>query len=217
MTKVLIVDDDAFVRLAVRTILTSHGLEVVGEADDGDKVLAAVAEHHPDVVLIDLEMPRVSGFEAIARVQALPDCPPCVVLTTYGSEESVARAIGAGAVGFLSKNDEPTTWAGHLRAVEVGGGALGPKAAAAVIRRVTSPDGVPPERAADARRRLDLLTEKERAAASAVAGRTNSQIGKLLFMSENTVKAHLGRALTKLELSDRSQLAVLAALAGLDT
>lgn len=209
-------DDEVFVRVAVRTILTSQGLRVVGEAEDGDQVLAAVAEHQPDVVLIDLEMRRVSGLEAIYKVSALPDGPPCVVLTTYGSELSVARAIEAGAAGFLSKNDEPATWAGHLRAVVAGGGALGPEAAAAVIRRMTSPGGVPPERAAGARLRLEILTDKERAVASVIAGRTYSQIAKLLYMSEHTVKAHVGRALTKLGFSDRAQLAVLAALAGLD-
>ncbi|MEU4360497.1 response regulator transcription factor [Promicromonospora sp. NPDC023987] len=217
MTSVLIVDDEAFVRTAVRTILTSHGLDVVGEADDGDQVLAAVARHRPDVVLIDLEMRRVSGLVAISQISARPDGPPCVVLTTYGSEVSVAQAIDAGAAGFLSKNDPPDTWAGHLVAVAAGGGALGPGAAAAVIRRMAAPGAVPPERAAAARKQLQVLTEKERAVVAVVAGRTYAEIGALLYMSPHTVKAHIGRANAKLGYTDRAQLAVLAALAGLDT
>ncbi|MBD7949738.1 response regulator transcription factor [Oerskovia rustica] len=213
MTRVLIVDDDAYTRTMIRTILIAHGLNVVGEADDGDQVLAAVAEHRPDVVLIDLQMRRVGGVEAIRRVAALPNPPRCVALTGYGSEDAVSQALDAGAAGFLSKDDAPDTLAGHVRAVADGGGALCPNAAATVIRRMTTPGGVPVDRAADARARIAALTDRERAVAHLVAGMTNRQIATRLHLSENTVKAHVAHALTTLGLSTRAEIAVLAALA----
>lgn len=207
-------DDDAYTRTMIRTILAAHGLDVVGEADDGDQVLAAVAEHRPDVVLIDLQMRRVGGVEAIRRVAALPNPPRCVALTGYGSEDAVVQALDAGAAGFLSKDDAPDALAGHVRAVADGRGALGPDAAAAVIRRMTTPGGVPVDRAADAQARIATLTDRERAVAHLVAGLTNRQIATRLHLSENTVKAHVAHALTTLGLSTRAELAVLAALAG---
>src|SRR5690606_8002301 len=138
VTRVLIVDDDSFARTMICSILTAQQIEVVGEASDGDEVPAAVAEHRPDIVLVDLQMRRVDGVEAIRRNAALPGAPRFVALTGYGTEDAVLRAIQAGAAGFLSKDDDPATLAGHLRAVAEGGGALGPDAAALVIQRMTT-------------------------------------------------------------------------------
>ena len=208
-------DDDSYARKMIRTILTAQGLEVVGEADDGDQVLPAIAEHRPDVVLIDLQMRRIGGVEAIRQVAALANGPRCVALTGFGTEDAIVQALGAGAAGFLSKDDGPETLAGHLRAVATGGGALGPDAAAAIIRRLTS-SNAPNDRRADALAKLTVLTDKERTVAGClVGGMTNGQIAPRLHMSENTVKAHITRALTKLDLSSRTELGILADRAGL--
>lgn len=216
MTKVLIVDDDPLVRELVRTVLTSQGLDVVGEADDGDQVLPAIAEHRPDVVLIDLEMRRVGGIEAIRQVAALRDGPRCVALTNFGDDDAVTGALAAGAAGFLAKDDGPTTLAAHLQAVAAGGGALGPGAAASVIRRLRSPDSQAPNHRSEARARLSVLTEKERAVARLVAGLTNAQIATRLLMSENTVKSHVGSILAKLCVGTRAEVAVMVDRAGID-
>ncbi|MCP2264392.1 two component transcriptional regulator, LuxR family [Promicromonospora thailandica] len=213
VTRVLIVDDDSFARTMIRTILAAQGIDVVGEAADGDEVPAAVAEHRPDIVLVDLQMRRVDGVEAIRRNASLPGAPRFVALTGYGNEDAVVQALRAGAAGFLSKDDDPSTLATHLRAVADGGGALGPDAAALVIQRMTTPEGQ--DRAAAARTQLQLLTEREREVAALVAGYTNQQIGTRLGMSDNTVKAHVTRALTKLGMNNRAELAVLADRAGL--
>jgi len=214
VTRVLIVDDDSFARTMICSILTAQQIEVVGEASDGDEVPAAVAEHRPDIVLVDLQMRRVDGVEAIRRNAALPGAPRFVALTGYGTEDAVLRAIQAGAAGFLSKDDDPATLAGHLRAVAEGGGALGPDAAALVIQRMTTAPETH-DRVAEARARLEELTERERTVAAHVAAWTNQQIGTRLGMSENTVKAHVTRSLTKLGLTSRAELAVLADRAGL--
>jgi DNA-binding NarL/FixJ family response regulator len=214
VTRVLIVDDDSFARTMIRTILTAQEIEVVGEAGDGDEVPTAIAEHRPDIVLVDLQMRRVDGVEAIRRNAARPGAPRFVALTGYGNEDAVVRALQAGAAGFLSKDDDPGTLASHLRAVADGGGALGPEAAALVIQRMTTTPGSQ-DRAAVARARLDALTDRERAVAALVAGYTNQQIATRLGMSGNTVKAHVTRALTKLGMASRAELAVLADRAGL--
>lgn len=213
VTRVLIVDDDSYARTMIRSILAAQGIEVVGEAADGDEVPAAVAEHRPDIVLVDLQMRRVDGVEAIRRNAALPGAPRFVALTGYGNEDAVVQALQAGAAGFLSKDDDPGTLVTHLRAVADGGGALGPDAAALVIQRMTTPEGQ--NRAAAARTQLQVLTDREREVAALVAGYTNQQIGTRLGMSDNTVKAHVTRALTKLGMNNRAELAVLADRAGL--
>jgi DNA-binding NarL/FixJ family response regulator len=212
---VLIVDNESLVRNLIRTILTARGLEVVGEADDGDQVLPAIAEHRPDVVLMDLGMERVGGVEAIRQVKALPDAPPCIALTSFGSEEMIGRALEAGAAGFLSKDDDPETWAVHVQAVVEGGGAFGASAARTLIQQIVSPDGGAADKTAEAQAALSVLTDKERAVVALVGSLTNGQIAPRLGMSPHTVKSHIGHAFDKLGLRTRAELAVLADRAGL--
>ncbi|GAB3165157.1 response regulator transcription factor [Myceligenerans halotolerans] len=213
MTKVLIVDDDALARSAISSVLTSKGLDVVGEADDGDQVPDAIARHRPDVVLIDLHMRRVSGVEAIRRNASTPNAPHFVALTSYGSDEEVNAAIDAGAAGFLYKDAGPDGIVGPIRDVVEHGSAFGGAAAAVLLRRATA--SLADQYTAQARDQLALLTEKEREVAVELVGSgTNREIGQRLYISENTVKRHLTSALRKLGLSDRTQLAVLADRAG---
>lgn len=204
-------------RSLIRRLLTAAGLDVVGEADDGDQVLHAVAEYRPDVVLVDLLMHRVNGVEAIRQVATLPDPPYCVALTSLSTEDAVVQAIEAGAAGFLSKNEDQENLAAHVRSVAVGNGVLGTEATTAVLQRMR-------ERAEDragggvaARTKIAVLTERERdIAAFLVEGLGNTQIAKRLYLSEETIKVHLAQARAKLGLRNRTQLAVLAALAGLE-
>lgn len=209
----LIVDDDAYVRNSLRTILGSQGIDVVGEADDGDQVPEKIARHRPDVVLIDLQMARVGGEEVIRRNADRPGAPRFVALTNFGSEDAVMRVLRAGAAGFLSKDDDPMTLAAHLNAVGEGGAALSSGAASAVIRRSAPTRHT---RVTTARTQLAQLTDREREVATLVAGHTNDQIGRRLNMSPNTVKAHVKNATTKLDLVSRAELAVVVALASID-
>lgn len=214
MIKVLIVDDDALARSAISSVLTSKGLDVVGEADDGDQVPDAIARHRPDVVLIDLRMRRVSGVEAIRRNATAPHAPRFVALTSYGSEDEVNAAIDGGAAGFLYKDAGPDGIVGRIRDVVEHGGAFGGASAAVLLRRATASQT--DQHTARAREQLALLTDKEReVAAELISSGTNREIGRRLFISENTVKRHLTSAMRKLGLSDRTQLAVLADRAGL--
>lgn len=215
MTKVLIVDDDAFARSMIRSILTAQGIDVVGEADDGDQVIDAIARHRPDVVLVDLQMRRVDGVEAIRRNASRPGAPRFVALTGFGTEDAVVQALEAGAVGFLSKDDDPTALANHVRAVADGGGALGPGAATTVIQRMSGAAKVP-DRTAEARARMAKLSEREREVAVLIAGRTNRLIARQLNISENTVKAHITGIMTKLDLESRDQIAVMVDRADVD-
>ncbi|MBE1875478.1 response regulator [Myceligenerans pegani] len=207
-------DDDALARSAISSVLTSKGLDVVGEADDGDQVSDAIARHRPDVVLIDLRMRRVSGIEAIRQNTTAPNAPHFVALTSFGSDEEVNAAIDAGAAGFLYKDAGPDGIVGPIRDVVEHGGAFGGAAAAVLLRRATASQS--DQYTARAREQLALLTEKEReVAAELIRSGTNQEIGRRLYISENTVKRHITSALRKLGLSDRTQLAVVADRAGI--
>lgn len=208
MTRVLVVDDDALVRTLLRTILEQQGVTVVGDATDGDEVIAAVQAHRPEVVLMDLRMTRMSGVEATAAIQRLVDPPAVLVLTSFDAEDLVLAAMHAGARGYLAKDSAPTEIADAVRAVAAGGSRLSDRAARALVDHVGADSGA--HRAAEARRRLEVLSERELAVAVAVArGLSNAVIAAEEFVSEATVKTHLARAMTKLGLENRVQLATL--------
>jgi DNA-binding NarL/FixJ family response regulator len=211
---VLVVDDDAMVRTLLTTILTAQDIEVVGQATDGDEVVAAVQAHRPDVVLMDLHMARVSGLDAIAALGALPAPPGVIALTSFGTDATVLAAVRAGASGFLAKDADPNAIAAAVRRVASGDGALDHAAAGSLTRHVaTDPDR---GRREEALRALAVLTEAEREVAVHVpAGLSNEAIGELTYRSASTVKAHLSRAMAKLGMTSRSQLAVLVDRAGL--
>ena len=215
MTRLLIVDDEALVRAGLKMILESDDeLEVVAEAEDGADAAAMVKEHRPDVVLMDIRMPRLDGLAATREVQALPDPPKIVVLTTFDLDDYVFRALQAGASGFLLKDTPPRELVQAIKVVAAGDAMLSP----AVTRRLIGHFAA--DSRADRRRlaeeRISKLTDRERQVLVEVGrGLQNSDIGKKLFMSEATVKAHVSRALVKLDATNRVQVAILAYEAGL--
>ncbi|HYJ74231.1 MAG TPA: response regulator transcription factor [Kineosporiaceae bacterium] len=213
--RVLLVDDDPLVRAGLRMILSSaDDVEVVGEAGDGSEAVDAVRTHRPDVVLMDIRMPDVDGLAATASVTALPDPPRVVVLTTFGLDEYVFRALEAGAAGFLLKDTPPRDLIAAVRIVAGGDAMLSPSVTRTLIGRVAGA-GESGRRAA-AQARLAPLTDREREVLVAVGrGLSNAEIGRELYLSEATVKTHVSRLLLKLDCANRVQVAILAHDAGL--
>jgi DNA-binding NarL/FixJ family response regulator len=211
--RVLIVDDDALVRGALRMMLSgSAAIEVVGEAGDGDEVAAAVAAYRPQVVLMDIRMPRLDGIAATAALRQRPDPPEVIVLTTFDADENVLRALRAGASGFLLKDTPPARIVEAVQRVAAGDPILSPAVTRRLIARVTVDGGTADRSRADFAR----LTEREADVVLAVArGRTNQEIADELYLSIATVKTHISHAMTKLDLANRTQLALLAHDAGL--
>ena len=211
--KVLIVDDDALVRGALRMMLSgSDAIEVVGEAGDGDEVTAALAEHRPDVVLMDIRMPRLDGISATAALRRRPDPPSVIVLTTFDADENVLRALRAGASGFLLKDTPPARIVEAVQRVAAGEEILSPTVLRRFLARFAADGGSADRARAD----FAKLTEREADVVLAVArGRTNQEIAEELFLSVATVKTHISHAMTKLGLANRTQLALLAHDAGL--
>jgi DNA-binding NarL/FixJ family response regulator len=215
VARILIVDDDALVRAGLTMILQSaDDLQVVGEATDGSQVAEAVHRHRPDVVLMDIRMPRMDGLAATAALQAMSDPPKVIVLTTFDLDDFVFRALEAGAAGFLLKDTPPLELIAAVRVVAAGDGMLSP----GVTRRLIGHFAADPraERRRQAHARLAALTDREREVLAEVGqGATNGDIGRTLFMSEATVKAHVSRLLVKLGVTNRVQVAILAHDAGL--
>jgi DNA-binding NarL/FixJ family response regulator len=211
--RVLLVDDDALVRAGLSMMLNgAGGLVIVGEAGDGDQVPAAVAEHRPDVVLMDLRMPRVDGIAATRRLRGTRQPPEVIVLTTFDADENVLGALRAGASGFLLKDSPPAQIAEAIRRVAAGDPILSPAVTRRLVSRAVSQENAREQ----ARRQLAGLSPREREVVRAVAeGRTNAEIAAALLMSVPTVKAHVTHVLTKAGLANRTQIALLAHDAGL--
>jgi DNA-binding NarL/FixJ family response regulator len=209
--RVLIVDDDALVRTGLSMMLAgADDLQIVAEADDGDKVGALVAEHSPDVVLMDIRMPRVDGLAATEQIRGRDGAPEIIILTTFDADEHVVRALRAGAGGFLLKDTPPAEIINAIRKVAAGEPILSPSVTRRLIAQVTE------VRRSPARELLAQLSEREREVVVAIGqGKSNAQIGAELYMSVATVKAHVSRLLTKLELNNRVQVALFAHDAGL--
>ncbi|MEW2591167.1 response regulator transcription factor [Micromonospora aurantiaca] len=217
--RVLIVDDDPLVRGALSMILGGvPDLAVVGEATDGAEVPDAVAAHAPDVVLMDIRMPRVDGLAATEALRATAEPPEVLVLTTFDADEQVLRALRAGASGFLLKDTPPAEIVAAVRRVAAGEATLSPAVTRKLIAHVTAtaPAPGPDPKRERAVRLLDGLSEREREVAVLLGrGRTNAEISAELFMSVATVKAYVSRLLTKLDLNNRVQVALLVQDAGL--
>jgi DNA-binding NarL/FixJ family response regulator len=208
--RVLLVDDDALVRAGLKMMLAgAPHIDVAGEAEDGRAVLPAVDAHHPDVVLMDLRMPRLDGIAATRLLRGLPQPPPVLVLTTFDADELVMRALQAGAAGFLLKDSPPADIVRAIEAVHAGDGTLSPAIARRLIALVAGDHGRV-GRQERARQRLASLTAREREVALAVGqGLSNAEIARQLHMSVATVKAHVSRLLVKLEGANRVQIALL--------
>ena len=207
--RVLLVDDDALVRAGLRMILSSsEELEVVGEAADGADAVAAVQASRPDVVLMDIRMPGMDGITATSALRRLSNPPHVIVLTTFQADEHVMSAIRAGADGFLLKDTPPTEIVNAVKLVAAGEAMLSPSVTRTLLAHLGT------DETSDRRRlavqRLSSLTEREHEVATAVgSGASNAEIAASLYMSEATVKAHVSRLLTKLDLTNRVQIAIL--------
>jgi len=215
--RVLLADDDALVRSALGLMLGGQqDIEVVGEAADGQRALEQVAALRPDVVLMDIRMPRLDGLDATRRLHERPDAPHVIVLTTFGLDEYVVEALSAGADGFLLKDTPPQQIVAAVRAVAAGDPILSPAATRTVIDRLRAGAEEPDERRAAAEQRLARLTDRERDVALAVGrGLSNAEIAAELYLSVPTVKAHVSRLFDKLGTTNRVQIAICVHDSGL--
>jgi DNA-binding NarL/FixJ family response regulator len=212
--RVLLVDDDPLVRTGLRVMLRgARDLEVVGEVADGADVADAVTRTSPDVVLMDVRMPYLDGIAATRALTAREGpVPEVIVLTTFDGDATVLEALRAGAAGFLLKHTRPEEIVSAVRRSAAGEPVLSPSVARRLIDHVAGGD-TGPVRAREhaARERLKALSAREREVATLVAeGLSNTEIGARLFLSVGSVKSHLSSALTKLGLTNRVQLALLA-------
>jgi DNA-binding NarL/FixJ family response regulator len=210
--KVLIVDDHAVVREGLRAFLElQDGLAVVGEAADGDEALARTEELGPDVVLMDLVMPRLDGVGAMRALRARNQPARVIVLTSFLDDERLMPAIEAGAAGYLLKDVEPAELARAIRAAHAGEAVLDPSVAARVVSAIAGGS----TRVSAGAAGHDLTRREREVLALIASGHSNKRIGLALGISEKTVKAHVGRVLAKLDVTDRTQAALLAVREGL--
>jgi DNA-binding NarL/FixJ family response regulator len=206
--RVLVVDDQELVRSGFCVILdAADGITVVGEAANGEAAVSAAAAQHPDVVLMDIRMPGMDGLEATKLLTRASPAPKVVMLTTFDLDEYVYEALRAGASGFLLKDSPRADLIAAVRAAAAGEAMLAPS----VTRRLIETFARRPPETAPAPSRLALLTAREREVLMLVArGGSNTEIATALFVTEATVKTHIGNLLAKLGLRDRVQAVILA-------
>ncbi|MFI6290765.1 response regulator [Nonomuraea sp. NPDC050790] len=212
MIRVLVADDQALVRAGVRMLLqAAGGMEVVGEAEDGAEAVRLADQVAPDVILMDLRMPRVDGLQAARRILATAPSARIVVLTTFAEDANVYAALRAGALGFLVKDDEPERMVDAVRRAAVGEPLLAPSVLRRVVERALAAEDVRAENTPAAHltgRELDVLTLLG-------SGLSNNEIAEYLHVGVTTVKTHVGAVMEKLGLRNRIQAAVVAHRMGL--
>ena len=213
---VAVVDDQPLIRTGLRTMLEhAADLEIVGEADDGEKAVDLVRRHRPDVVLMDIRMPTLDGIEATRRITADPALRAVrvLMLTTFDLDDYVYAAIRAGASGFMLKDARPEDILAAVRVVAAGDALLAPSVTRRLISELaTRPADTPPAAPAE----LAALTEREREVLALVGrGLSNAEIAERLYVSPATAKTHVSHIMTKLYARDRAQLVVLAYESGL--
>ncbi len=218
MIRVLLADDQSLVRMGFRMILEAEtDIAVVGEAGDGAAAVSMTAALRPDVVLMDVRMPGVDGIDATAAITAAGGPAKVLILTTYDLDHYVYAGLRAGASGFLLKDAPPADLLAAIRTVADGAAVLAPSTTRRLIDRFVPllPD---PERATRRDSLLGALTDREREVFLLLArGKSNREIAAALFLSESTIKIHVGHILAKLNLRDRVQAVVLAYESGLIT
>jgi DNA-binding NarL/FixJ family response regulator len=198
--RVLLADDHQVVRAGLRAMLDPNpDVEVVGEAGAGAEAVGLVRDLDPDVVLMDLRMPKMDGVAAIGRIREVAPAIPVLVLTTYGTDADIVRAIEAGATGYLLKDTTREELLGAIRSAAAGRSAPAPSVASRLVARMAAPAG-----SALSAREIEVLELVAR-------GRSNKEIARLLHLSEATVKTHLVHSFSKLGVEDRTE-AVMAAL-----
>ena len=211
MIRVLLVDDQALLRSGFRMVLDAHeGIEVVGEASDGHEAVEQTAALKPDVVVMDVRMPGLDGVQATALISECHPLSRVLILTTFDLDEYAFAGLRAGASGFLLKDVPPTELVSAIRSVASGDAVVAPRVTRLLLERFA--DRLPETPAAHAvDERLERLTDREREVLGQIAlGSSNLEVALALSLSEATVKTHVGRVLSKLELRDRVQAVVFA-------
>jgi NarL family two-component system response regulator LiaR len=221
--RVLLVDDHAVVREGLRAYLQlQESLAVVGEAADGDEAVTEAERLRPDVILMDLVMPRLDGVGAMRELRRRLPGARVIVLTSFADDERLLPAIQAGAAGYLFKNVQPSELARAIHAAHAGEAILDPAVGARLVREIAGaaagePVAHPPAVAASDPLTAERLTPREREVLLLIAGGlSNKRIARELGVAEKTVKTHVGHVLAKLGVSDRTQAALYAVRAGLD-
>jgi len=207
--RILIADDHAIVRRGLRTLIASEdGMEVTAEAADGLQAVALARDLQPDVVLMDLVMPNLTGLEAIAQIVDQNPKARILVLTSFAEDDKVFPAIKAGALGYLLKDTSPEQLLKAIYDVHLGRSSLHPSIALKVIHELNSPPALPPTESPLTAREVEVLRLVAR-------GMTNQEIADTLVLSERTVGNHVGNILGKLHLANRTQAALYALREGL--
>ncbi|MFG1709542.1 response regulator [Nonomuraea sp. M3C6] len=214
MIRILLADDEAMIRAGVRAILDSDpSLEVVAEAGDGRQAVDLAIGHRPDVALLDIRMPRLDGLAAAGELRRVVPETAVVMLTTFGEDDYIAKALDVGASGFLLKSGDPRELIAGIHAVADGAAYLSPKVAQRVIAQVA---GGRMGKGARARDRVEALTEREREVLALLgAGLSNAEIARRMHIVEGTVKAYVSSILIRLTVRNRVQAAIIAHEAGL--
>ncbi|PRB11643.1 DNA-binding response regulator [Microbacterium sp. MYb72] len=212
--RVLIVDDHELIRRGMRMVLDAEDdLDVIGEAVSGTDAVHQAEQLAPDVVLMDIRMPEMDGIEATRRIVRSAPSTRVLVLTTFDLDEYAFGSLRAGASGFLLKNTPPATLTAAIRSIAAGDALVSPRVTRAMLDLFATRL---PRQAGDIDQRVGALTEREREVFLAIAkGLNNAEIGERLFVTESTVKTHVGRVLQKLDLRDRVQAVIMAYEAGL--
>ncbi|WP_327680174.1 response regulator transcription factor [Kitasatospora sp. NBC_00458] len=221
--RVVIADDEPMVRAGVRAVLTTDpGIEIVAETGDGREAVELVRRHRPDVAVLDIRMPGTDGIAAAAEIRRVAattrtGAPTGIVmLTTFGEDDYILRALGGGANGFLIKSGEPEELIAGVRAVADGAAYLSPRVAARVVAHLAAGTAGPADRRTAAREQVAGLTTRERDVLALVAaGLSNGQIARRIGVVEGTVKGHVSSVLARLGVANRAAAAVLAHEAGL--
>ena len=212
--RLLIADDQELVRTGLRTILQGvEDFEVAGEAADGLSAISQAAQLKPDLVLMDIRMPHLDGVEATARIRASEPAPRVILLTTFDLDQYVYAGLRAGASGFLLKDTLAAELVAAIRAVLAGDAVIAPSATRRLIERFL--EAAPPDPAGQAAALAPLTTREREVLTLLGRGLSNAEIAHRLYLSEATVKTHVGRVLGKLRLRDRIQAVVLAYETGL--